>query len=100
MNGFAELNVSELTGGYGGKPVIHDVSLRTVQGVTGLIGSNGAGKTSTLRLIAGLLRADSGRVSYGEGDLTNKPPDHIAREGIILVPEGRGLFPTMSTEEN
>lgn len=94
------LEIHHLTGGYGARPVVSDVAISSIQGVTALIGSNGAGKTTTLRLISGTLRPDEGEIVYRGKDLVGLPPDEIVRLGLVLVPEGGGLFGSMSVKEN
>jgi branched-chain amino acid transport system ATP-binding protein len=68
--------------------------------IVGVIGANGAGKSSLVRAIAGLVPAASGRVIFKGKALDNEPPHQRNRMGIALVPEGRGLFARMSVEEN
>lgn len=94
------LEIHHLTGGYGARPVVTDVAISSIPGVTALIGSNGAGKTTTLRLISGTLRPDEGEIVYRGKNLIGLPPDEIVRLGLVLVPEGGGLFGSMSVREN
>jgi len=68
--------------------------------VLALLGGNGAGKTTSLRVISGLLRPRAGSVSFEGKDITRTPPDSIVELGIAHVPEGRQLFPEMTVEEN
>jgi branched-chain amino acid transport system ATP-binding protein len=68
--------------------------------VVALIGNNGAGKTTMMKTIAGLLRADKGRVTFQGRDLSGLPPDQIMRMGLSLVPEGRHIFPRLTVMEN
>jgi branched-chain amino acid transport system ATP-binding protein len=96
----AGLEVRRLSGGYGARPVVAGVALSSGAGITALIGSNGAGKTTTLRLITGTLRPDEGEIIYNGKNLSGLAPDAIVRLGIVLVPEGGGLFGSMSVEEN
>ena len=96
----AGLEIRGLYGGYGVQPVVTGVALSSIAGVTALIGSNGAGKTTTLRLISGTLRPDEGEITYRGRSLIGLPPDAIVRLGIVLVPEGGGLFGSMSVGEN
>jgi branched-chain amino acid transport system ATP-binding protein len=65
-----------------------------------LIGANGAGKTTTLRAITGLVRAAEGRIVYDGDDITRRRVHEIARRGLAMVPEGRGVFAQLSIEEN
>lgn len=96
----AGLHVRALWGGYGAAPVLKGVSLQTRTGVTGLIGSNGAGKSTTLKIIAGLIRGNSGDIVFDGLSIGGEPAHRIAQRGLILVPEGGGLFPSMSVEDN
>ena len=68
--------------------------------VVALIGNNGAGKTTMMHTIAGLLKAEKGRVSFMGRDLAGLPPDQIMRMGLSLVPEGRRIFPRLTVMEN
>ncbi len=94
------LQVRGLWGGYGAVPVLKGVSLQTRTGVTGLIGSNGAGKSTTLKMIAGLVRSSSGNIVFDGRSIDGEPAYRIAQRGVILVPEGGGLFPSMTVEDN
>lgn len=86
---------------YGASHVLHGVSLVVARGETvTLMGRNGMGKTTTLRSILGLTRARSGQVLVGGKDVTGWPAHRIARQGIALVPEGRGIFPSLTVREN
>jgi ABC-type branched-subunit amino acid transport system ATPase component len=94
------LEVAGLAAGYGHLEVIRDVNLIVRAGeVVACIGANGAGKTTTLRAISAVIHARSGRVTFGGQDITGARPERIARMGLAHVPEGRGLFPTMSVED-
>jgi branched-chain amino acid transport system ATP-binding protein len=80
--------------------VIRDVSLSVRPGeIVACIGANGAGKTTALRAISGIIRPRSGRVRFGGRDITGRPPEQIAALGLAHIPEGRGLFPRMSVED-
>jgi branched-chain amino acid transport system ATP-binding protein len=95
------LEVTGLRAGYGEVPVLHDVALAVPEGaITALIGANGAGKTTLLRTISGILRADSGGIRYDGQAIERMPPDRIVAAGLVHVPEGRRLFPTMTVLEN
>ncbi len=86
---------------YGHVQVLRQVSLRLAPGeIVGLLGRNGAGKTTTLKAIMGLVKARSGRIAFDGHDLTGLAPHRIPRLGIAYVPQGRGLFPGLSVEEN
>jgi branched-chain amino acid transport system ATP-binding protein len=86
---------------YGGVHVLRDVSLRLAAGeVLGLLGRNGAGKSTTLRTVMGLVRAHSGSITLDAAELGRLPPDEIPRRGIAYVPQGRRLFPDLTVAEN
>jgi branched-chain amino acid transport system ATP-binding protein len=95
------LDVEGLSAGYGQVSVLRDVSLRCETGtVVALLGPNGAGKTTFLRSISGFLRPTSGRVMLGDQDITNWKANKIAKAGVCHVPEGRGIFPSLSLRDN
>jgi branched-chain amino acid transport system ATP-binding protein len=86
---------------YGGIHVLRDVSLRLAAGeVLGLLGRNGAGKSTTLRTVMGLVRVRSGSITLDAAELGRLPPDEIPRRGIAYVPQGRRLFPDLTVAEN
>jgi branched-chain amino acid transport system ATP-binding protein len=94
------LEVKQLAAGYGHLEVIRDVNLEVRPGeVVACIGANGAGKTTTLRAISGMIRARAGHVMFDGKDVTGKTAEHISRQGLVHVPEGRGLFPNLSVED-
>ena len=76
-----------------------DVEVNTGEIVT-LIGSNGAGKSTTLRTISGMMHPKKGKVIYKERDISKMPPHEIVQLGMVHVPEGRGIFPTLTVKEN
>jgi branched-chain amino acid transport system ATP-binding protein len=87
--------------GYGATPVIHGVSIEVPRSsVVALLGPNGAGKTTTLRVAAGLLRPTSGAVLVGGADVSRTSTFRRARLGICLIPEGRGIFRSLTVREN
>ncbi|MFD0065109.1 ABC transporter ATP-binding protein [Streptomyces sp. NPDC056690] len=95
------LELDHISAGYGGTRVLRDVSLwLPPQSVVALLGTNGAGKTTLLRVASGLLPPASGRLSVDGEDLTGKRPHTLARNGVCHVPEGRGVFPTLTVKEN
>jgi branched-chain amino acid transport system ATP-binding protein len=97
----ALLRVEALEAGYGEVQVLWGISLAAVRGqLTTIVGANGVGKTTTLRAIAGTLRPWSGRVFFDGEDVTRLAPHDKAARGLVLVPEGRQLFNTMTVEEN
>ena len=86
---------------YGKSHVLHDVSFRVRENeVVALLGRNGAGKTSTFKSIMGLVRPATGRVMLGAERIDGKPPEHVARLGVGLVPQGRRLFSGLTVAEN
>ncbi len=97
----AVLQVEKLESGYGEVQVLWGISLQVQAGkMTTVIGANGAGKTTTLRTIMGSVPAWGGRVLMNGEDVTRLSPHAKASRGLVLVPEGRQLFPDMSVEEN
>jgi branched-chain amino acid transport system ATP-binding protein len=95
------LHVEDLEVRYGRVAAVRGVSLSVSEGeIVGLIGPNGAGKTSTLEAVVGLHRAPTGCVRFDGADLTGAAPEDIARKGIVLVPEGRHIFSTLTVGEN
>jgi branched-chain amino acid transport system ATP-binding protein len=95
------LALSDVTVRYGGFLALDRVSLEVGRGeIVGLIGPNGAGKSSVLRAIAGLVRPASGRIELAGRPLDDVPVHERVSLGLAVVPEGRGLFPYMSVEEN
>jgi branched-chain amino acid transport system ATP-binding protein len=97
----ALLEVTDIRTRYGSIEALKGVSLTVDEGeVVTLIGSNGAGKSTTLRSISGLTPASSGRVSFGGQDITRVPAHEIVGYGIALAPEGRHCFPRMTVREN
>jgi len=97
----ALLHVEHLKSGYGEVQVLWGISLEVQSGkLTTIVGANGAGKTTTLRSIVGSIRPWGGRVLLDGKDVTKLSSHAKANRGLVLVPEGRQLFPDMSVEEN
>ena len=95
------LKVSGLQGWYGESHVLHGIDFEVSQGeVVTLLGRNGAGKTSTLLAIMGILAKRTGSITFQGTELIGMQPRHIARLGIALCPEERGIFSSLSVEEN
>ncbi len=97
----ALLELEAVEAGYGKSRVLQGVSLSVGAGETvALLGRNGAGKTTTMRCIVGLLAPQAGRVVFEGHDLHGLPPHTVARRGLSLVPEHRGIFAALTVEEN
>jgi branched-chain amino acid transport system ATP-binding protein len=95
------LSVDGVTSGYGPVTVLRDVSLNVAEGeIVAILGANGAGKSTLLKTIVGLLRPTSGTVHAHGDDITGKAPEDITRRQVVLVPEGRQLFDSMTVREN
>lgn len=97
----AYLAIEQLTVAYGGIQAVKGVSLQVQQGQTvALIGANGAGKSSTLRAITGLVPKAAGRVLFDGDDITQLAGHALPAAGLVMVPEGRGIFARMTITEN
>lgn len=95
------LTVNGIRARYGAIVALRDISLEVGEGeLVALVGSNGAGKTTTLSVIAGLRRPTRGSVTFRGVALAGRPPEDVARLGISMVPESRGIFPTLTVAEN
>ena len=95
------LQAESLEAGYGEVQILWGISLVAARGqLTTIVGANGAGKTTTLRAIVGSIRAKRGRVLFKGEDVTRAAPHIKAARGLVLVPEGRQLFNSMSVQEN
>jgi branched-chain amino acid transport system ATP-binding protein len=95
------LVVDRLSAAYGDTQVLWDVSLEIGAGeIVALIGSNGAGKSSLLGAISGIVKKTGGGVRFDDTDLTRMPPDRIVRAGVVQVPQGRRLWGALTVREN
>lgn len=95
------LEIEGLTAHYGLVRALSEVTVRAEEGsITAILGANGAGKTTLLHTISGLVRATEGRITAFGQDITELPTDRIARSGIAHVPEGGGVIPELTVEEN
>jgi branched-chain amino acid transport system ATP-binding protein len=95
------LNVNNLSVSYGAIEAIRNCSLRVEQGeIVTLIGGNGAGKSTMLRTISGLLTPKQGTIQFEDKEIHGQPPHRIAQSGLVHVPEGRGIFANLTVEEN
>ena len=95
------LKINDLHVSYGGIKALRGISLEVPDGkIVTLIGANGAGKSTTLRTISGLVKAESGSITYQDQELIGKPINKILEVGIALVPEGRRVFADLTVLEN
>lgn len=95
------LEIRELEVRYGGIRAVKGVDLDVAEGeLVCLIGANGAGKTSTLKAICGLLPSHSGSTRYDGNEISRLPVYQLPRHGLVMVPEGRGIFPQLTVSEN
>ena len=95
------LKLEKVSASYGSVPAISNVSIEIGEGeAVGLLGANGAGKSTTLRAISGLVKLSSGNITFAGQNLASFPPHLIPELGIAHVPEGRQVFPEMTVNEN
>jgi branched-chain amino acid transport system ATP-binding protein len=95
------LSLAGVSASYGSVPAVADVSIEVGEGeAVGLLGANGAGKSTTLRAISGLVRLTSGSIRFLGTDIAALPPYRVTELGIAHVPEGRQVFPEMTVQEN
>jgi branched-chain amino acid transport system ATP-binding protein len=100
-DGAASLVVEDLVAGYGEVRALDSVTITAGAGsITAVLGANGAGKTTLLRVISGLVRPRSGRVLLDGADRAGRGPEDMARAGVAHVPEGQGVIPELTVEEN
>ncbi len=95
------LRAQEITAGYGGDAVIRAITVRAVPGqVACLVGPNGSGKSTLLKSLVGIVPVSSGAVLVGDRDVTNQPPEEIARAGVGYVPQVDDVFGPLTVREN
>ena len=95
------LEIRDLKVNYGGIEALKGISFDVKEGeIVTLIGANGAGKSTTLRSIMSVVTPSAGSISYNGEDITHMPTDEIVKRGIVLVPEGRRVFPNLTVLEN
>ncbi|MBO6902106.1 MAG: ABC transporter ATP-binding protein [Rhizobiaceae bacterium] len=101
MTEAADLTVSNLNAWYGESQALHGMDFNVRRGeVVTLLGRNGAGKTTTLRSIMGLIKRKTGEIRLGDEELQKRLPEYIARRGVAYCPEERGIFASLSVDEN
>jgi ABC-type branched-subunit amino acid transport system ATPase component len=97
----ASMRAEGVTAGYGGDPVIHAVSVRAEpREVVSIVGPNGSGKSTLLKSLVGVLRVSAGTVMVGDRDVTNLPPEEVARAGVGYVPQVDDVFAPLTVREN
>ena len=97
----ASLTVDGLVAGYGEVVALDDVTVTAdAAGITAVLGANGAGKTTLLRAVSGMIRPRRGRILLADHDVAGRSPEQIVRAGIAHVPEGQGVIPELTVEEN
>ena len=95
------LKITDLSVSYGAINAVHGISLEINEGeIVALIGNNGAGKTSTLKAICGIQKPSGGTVEFLGQKLNGLTPDRVAKKGIAMAPEGRGIFTRLTVMEN
>ena len=97
----ASLTVDGLVAGYGEVVALDGVTVTAdAAGITAVLGANGAGKTTLLRAVSGMIRPRRGRILLADHDVAGRSPEQIVRAGIAHVPEGQGVIPELTVEEN
>jgi len=97
----ASLTVEGLVAGYGGVTALDGVTVTaTAAGITAVLGANGAGKTTLLRAVSGMIKPRRGRILLADDNVAGRSPEQIVRAGIAHVPEGQGVIPELTVEEN
>ena len=95
------VELRNVTAGYGGATVLRDISISVPPStVVAVLGPNGAGKTTLLKVATGLVRSRQGQIFLNGEDVTSQPAHMIARKGFCHIPEGRGIFPSLSVRDN
>ena len=94
------LVAEDVVTGYDDQEVLHGISFENREGVTSIFGPNGSGKSTFLKAVNGVVPVWSGRVRYGDVDLTGRPPEETVTNGIATLPQGGGVFDSLSVEEN
>ena len=98
---FCAIELRGVSAGYDGIEVLHNIDLSVPAGqVLAVLGPNGAGKSTLLSVLAGLLKPSAGDLVLGGRTMTGADPSVLARKGLCLIPEGRGVFPNLTVSEN
>ena len=97
----AVLELRDVAAGYGEADVVRDISITVREhSIVALLGANGAGKTTVMRVVSGLLDATRGAVLLRSSEMTSSSPQQRSRHGVCLIPEGRGIFRSLSVRDN
>ena len=94
------LVAEDVVTGYDDHEVLHGISFESHEGITSIFGPNGSGKSTFLKAVNGVVPVWSGRVRYGDIDLTGRPPEETVTNGIATLPQGGGVFDSLYVEEN
>ena len=95
------LSATSLSAGYGKKTVIRGIDVTVAQGeIVGVLGHNGAGKTTLARAICGIITPRTGRVMLQDTDITGRKPSSNVTQGLVIVPQGHGIFTTLTVQKN
>lgn len=95
------LEATDVVGGYGEADILNGVTLRVAPAeIVVIIGANGAGKSTAMKAIAGLVRVRQGAIRFDGADITNRPAEEMVGRGLAYVPQERNVFPSLSVEEN
>ena len=95
------LNINDISAAYGSVEVLWDINIEVNQGeIVTLIGANGAGKSTILKLISGIIKPKKGTVSFRNEKITGKTPEIIVKMGLIQIPEGRQIFTSLTVMQN
>jgi branched-chain amino acid transport system ATP-binding protein len=94
------LVAEDVVAGYDGHEVLHGISFESHEGITSIFGPNGSGKSTFMKTLNGVVPLWSGSVRYGDVDLTGRPPEETIKNGIATLPQGGGVFDSLSVEDN
>jgi branched-chain amino acid transport system ATP-binding protein len=95
------LQINDVYAGYGKLEILHGININVKKGeIVTIIGNNGAGKTTSLRALCGLVNVFKGNIKFKDEDITNIPAHNIVAKGLVMVPEGRHIFTKLTVREN